>query len=171
MGRKSLNFLSFLGSAAGLFGLATFQYLQLNDYDLSAYQCVPVVCLSFVIFVSSAGITSLCTLCCLEYVPPNIRTFGMTFTGLFNAATGFISAKTFPIILEAFDLHESMAMFGVGSIIGALFIHFATDETNGQRIDDVDEYIKADQKTDEPIKTIEQHCPLIVQEKSEHKEI
>lgn len=96
----------------------------------------------------------------------------MTLTGLFNATTGFISAKTFPIILNALDLHESMFIFGVGSIAGALFIYFGTEETNGQRIDDVDEYVKVDHKTEnEPIKTIEQHCPLILQEKSEHKEI
>lgn len=72
LGRKLLNLLSLLGSAAGLFGVSIYQYLQLNDYDLSAYQYVPMLCLSFVIFISSAGITTLCTLCCLEYTPPNV---------------------------------------------------------------------------------------------------
>lgn len=35
-----------MGSAAGLFTVALYQYLQLNDYDLSAYQWTPMVCLS-----------------------------------------------------------------------------------------------------------------------------
>lgn len=94
----------------------------------------------------------------------------MTVSGLFNATTGFISAKTFPILLNAFDLYECMFIFGVGSIVGALFVYFATEETSGQRIDDVDQYIKANQKTDEPNKATEQHCPLILQEKRDHKE-
>lgn len=46
LGRKLLNIISFLGSAAGLFAVALYQYLQFNDYDLSAYQWTPVVCLS-----------------------------------------------------------------------------------------------------------------------------
>lgn len=46
LGRKLLNIISFLGSAVGLFSVALYQYLQLNDYDLSAYQWAPMVCLS-----------------------------------------------------------------------------------------------------------------------------
>lgn len=72
-GRKLLNIISFLGSAAGLFTVALYQYLQLNGYDLSSYQWIPVVCLSLCIFISSAGITPLSILCCLEYTPPNVR--------------------------------------------------------------------------------------------------
>lgn len=72
LGRKLLNIISFLGSASGLLSVALYQYLQLNDYDLSSYQWTPVVCLSFVIFISSAGITPLSILCCLEYTPPNV---------------------------------------------------------------------------------------------------
>lgn len=100
LGRKLLNIISFLGSAIGLLLVALYQYLQLNDYDLSAYQWAPMVCLSvelhlkktssqfqtscefksfwyfyyrsFVIFISSAGITTLSILCCLEYTPPNV---------------------------------------------------------------------------------------------------
>lgn len=94
----------------------------------------------------------------------------MTLSGLFNATTGFISAKTFPILLNALELYECMFIFGVGSIVGALFVFIATEETSGQRIDDVDDYIKVNQKTEEPITVTEQHCPLILQEKSEHKE-
>lgn len=79
-GRKLLNIISLLGSAAGLLAVALYQYLELNDYDLSAYQWAPVVCLSFVVFISSAGITTLSILCCLEYIPPNVRVYFLRFT-------------------------------------------------------------------------------------------
>lgn len=72
LGRKLLNIISFLGSALGLFTVALYQYLQLNDFDLKSCQWIPVVCLSFCIFISSAGITPLSILCCLEYTPPNV---------------------------------------------------------------------------------------------------
>lgn len=73
LGRKLLNIMSLIGSAFGLFATAFYKYLQLNGYDLSAYAWTPVICLSFVIFVSSAGITPLSTICCLEYIPPKVK--------------------------------------------------------------------------------------------------
>lgn len=95
----------------------------------------------------------------------------MTVSGLFNASTGFIVAKTFPILLNTVDLYGCMLIFGCGSIAGAIFVFFGTEETANQRIDDVDEYIKVDHKKEEMIKVTEQHCPLILQQKNEHKEI
>lgn len=95
----------------------------------------------------------------------------MTVSGLFNACSGFIVAKTFPILLNTVDLYGCMLIFGCGSIVGAIFVFFATEETSGQRIDDVDEYIKVDHKKGEAINVTDQHCPLILQQKNEHKEI
>lgn len=66
--------------------------------------------------------------------------------GLFNAATGFIVAKTFPILLNVFDLYGCLLIYGCGSIVGAIFVLVATQETSGQRIDDVDNYIKTEHK-------------------------
>lgn len=95
----------------------------------------------------------------------------MTVSGLFNASTGFIVAKTFPMLLKAVGLYGCMLIFGCGSIVGAIFVFFCTVEMSGQRIDDVDEYIKVDHKKEEPIKVTEQHCPLILQQKNYQKEI
>lgn len=69
LGRKLLNFISLLGSALGLFVMATFQCFRINGYDLSAYAWTPVACLSFIIFISSAGIMPLMFVCSIEYIP------------------------------------------------------------------------------------------------------
>lgn len=95
----------------------------------------------------------------------------MTVSGLFNASTGFIIAKTFPILLNVVDLYGCMLIYGCGSIAGAIFILLFTKETSGQRIDDTDEYIKTDHKKAKPTKATEQQYPLILEQKREHKEI
>lgn len=58
LGRKILILISLSGSAFGLFAMAIYDYLKLSGYDLSSFTFVPVVALSFDIFIASAGIIS-----------------------------------------------------------------------------------------------------------------
>lgn len=55
LGRKACLIYSYLGSAFGMFSFALYTYLIRNGYDLSAFEWVPIVSLSFVIFAASAG--------------------------------------------------------------------------------------------------------------------
>lgn len=73
LGRKILNLISLTGSAIGLFTISLYQYFNVNGYDMSAFEWVPVICLSFVIFISSAGIFALSLVCSIEYLPTKVR--------------------------------------------------------------------------------------------------
>lgn len=70
--RRILNFISLAGSAIGLFTISLYQYLKLNGYELPSFECVPLISLSFVIFVSSTGIMKLATICSVENLPPKV---------------------------------------------------------------------------------------------------
>lgn len=59
LGRKFLVMASLLGSAFGLFSLALYSYLNSIGHDVAAYDWMPVVCVSFIIFVASAGVVPL----------------------------------------------------------------------------------------------------------------
>lgn len=74
LGRKTLNTISLGGSAFGLLATALYYYSNSTGYDLSAYAWIPVVCLSFVIFISSAGIVPLALICSVEYLPAKVST-------------------------------------------------------------------------------------------------
>lgn len=74
LGRKFLNIISLLGSAIGLFAVSLYHYLNINGFDLTAFDWVPVVSLSFVIFISSTGIIPLSLICSVEYLPPKVLT-------------------------------------------------------------------------------------------------
>lgn len=70
--RRILNFISLAGSAIGLFAISLYQYLKLNGFELPAFECVPLISLSFVMFFSSAGIMKLATICSVENLPPKV---------------------------------------------------------------------------------------------------
>lgn len=67
----------------------------------------------------------------------------MAIIGVSVSIIAFFSVKLYPLLLDMVDLHGCMIIFGVGSIIGALFVIFVVDETNGKCLDDVG----ADEKT------------------------
>lgn len=63
LGRRKLNCLSLLLTACGLFATALFYYLNLNHDNFTAFSWIPVVSLTFSIFVSSAGIVPMGLIC------------------------------------------------------------------------------------------------------------
>lgn len=73
LGRKALILTSLLGAALGLFTVAGYHYATLCGYDLSSFAWVPMVSLSTVIFLASAGIIPLCYICCVETIPTKVR--------------------------------------------------------------------------------------------------
>lgn len=72
LGRKTFLIVSLLGSAGGLIALSLFLYLNKHGHDLSNYAWIPVVCLAFVIFISSAGIVPLSHVCRVENLPTKV---------------------------------------------------------------------------------------------------
>lgn len=72
-GRKTTLFISLFGSAFGLFTFTVYSYLRQNGYDVSSYLWLPVVCLSLIIFISSAGIVALANTCTVENFPPKVN--------------------------------------------------------------------------------------------------
>lgn len=74
-GRKITMILSLFGCSVGLFTFAAYSYLRQNGFDISNYLWIPVVCLSFVMFMSTAGITALANICAVENYQPKVSKF------------------------------------------------------------------------------------------------
>lgn len=71
-GRKTTLIISLFGSAIGLSTFAVHSYLRQNEYDVSQYKWVPEACLSFAIFISSAGICALANTFVVENFPTKV---------------------------------------------------------------------------------------------------
>ncbi|XP_055299425.1 facilitated trehalose transporter Tret1-like [Sitodiplosis mosellana] len=137
LGRKVLIIVSLLGSAFALLATSMYHYLYLNGYELSSFAWVPLVSLSFDVFISSAGITPLMMVCSVENLPPKIRTFGMSIISFMMNIIAFVSMKLFPILLETLNLYPCFMIYGVGCIVGTIFFYLVLEDTSGKSLDDV----------------------------------
>lgn len=72
LGRKLMMIISFMGCAIGLFVFALYLYLNQNGYDLSVFSWLPVASLSFIMFIASAGVYTLYSVCFVEYLPTKV---------------------------------------------------------------------------------------------------
>lgn len=72
LGRKIMLIISLLGSAVGLSSLALYSYFYNNRYELSGFAWIPVISLSFVIFIGSSGIIPLLGVCVVENLPQKV---------------------------------------------------------------------------------------------------
>lgn len=112
LGRRKLLVCSLAGSAIGLYATALYHYLYANGTDLSSWSWVPLVSIFFVIFVASVGITPLLFLCSIEFLPPKMRTAGVTIISFGVNIASFLFVKFFFIVLEIIDLHGCMLIYG-----------------------------------------------------------
>lgn len=73
MGRKLAMILSFVGSAIALLILTIYLYLSQTGYvSTTSYSWIPVISMSFIMFVSSAGVLALFSVCFVEYLPTKV---------------------------------------------------------------------------------------------------
>lgn len=72
VGRKFLLVISSGGSALGLAAMGTYSYMNKNGYDVSAWNMVPVVSLSFVIFIASIGLIPIPYVIIAEVLPRKV---------------------------------------------------------------------------------------------------
>ncbi|XP_031622987.1 facilitated trehalose transporter Tret1-like isoform X2 [Contarinia nasturtii] len=132
MGRKALLIISLLGSAFGHLSFASYSYLSHNGYELSAFEWVPVVSLSFVIFIASSGVVPLMFLCMAENLPSKVRTIGVTVCNVFMNLVSFACLKLFPVLMATrIGLHGCMIILATFCICGSLYVHFVVKETKG----------------------------------------
>lgn len=146
-----------------MIGLSAYLYFAENGYDLSAFSWGPVICLAFVVFISSAGIIPLSHVCRVENLPTKvldidklvyfcrnnfsivficvsivqIRAVGLALCIFMLNIFAFVCAKLFPLLIDIIGLHGCMMIFAFNCIVGSFFIFFVVDETRGKHMDQV----------------------------------
>lgn len=134
LGRKIQLILSLAGCAVGLICLAIFSYIDQCQFDLTNYSSLPVIFLSFVIFIACAGIAPISNVVAVENLPPEIRNAGMVIYTLWYNIVAFLGDKFFPILVFQINLYGCFTLFAVNSFLGTLFVIFCMKETKGQSL-------------------------------------
>lgn len=157
LGRKVPLIVSLFGSALGQITLATFTYLQGLGYDLSMFNWVPLLSLSFIVFIATLGIVPLSSICTVEVLPAKvnfyfnveyikwilfvflfqIRTIGMVINTFALTSASFLTTRYFPIMSEAIGMYGCLFFMASMCLLGILFVIFVMEETNGRNLDSI----------------------------------
>lgn len=138
VGRKVLLITSAALTAVGLavMGAYTFAGAELG-WPIERYSWVPVVSLSFVMFIASIGILPLPFVVLAEVLPARIRAVGSTMCVTSISLVSFAILKSFPLVSAAIGLYGCMWIFSGICLAGTVFVWLCVDETRGKSLDSV----------------------------------
>lgn len=133
-GRKILLIFSTVSVALGLTVMATFILMGDLGYDVTPYASIPVISLSFVIFMACLGVFSIPFIIMAEVLPMKMRSIGSTISLIALLGCAFIVLKFFPILNEVIHLYGSIYLFAAVSLLGAIFVFLVVPETKGKSL-------------------------------------
>ncbi|XP_055633151.1 uncharacterized protein LOC129773563 [Toxorhynchites rutilus septentrionalis] len=139
IGRKLLLLISTFGTAAGLFTLGLFSFLEHEGHDLNQFNFLPIASLSFTILLASIGILPLPVVIIAEVLPQKIRNAGSTLSIITMSFSAFFVLKIFPIMLDQINLYGTMWILTAICLVSTLVIIFVLSETKGKNLTFTDE--------------------------------
>lgn len=111
-GRKKTMNISLIGSIVGLLTLSGYLYLRQSGSDVSNYTWLPIICLSFIIFITSSGIIAITNTCIIENIPPKVCAYITISPCLYSILRIFFSKTTFSVDFIFFEwLRNDMNSF------------------------------------------------------------
>lgn len=128
-GRKPLLIIGSIGMAIGMFAIGA----------LSFYSILGVSTLVFIIIYTASFMMSwgpICWVLISEIFPNTIRGKAVAIAVAAQWITNFIVTATFPA-LEAFSISFTYILFGVMSVLSAIFVWKMVPETKGKTLEDM----------------------------------
>lgn len=122
---------SAIGLALGQLVLGVYMMLKSWDVDVTAFNFIPLVSFSFVVFVSMLGVLSLPFVVLAEILPEKIKDACVSFCMAISWIFSFITIKYLPALNELIGFHGSMFLFAGICVCGAIFILLFMPETKG----------------------------------------
>ncbi|KNC32811.1 putative facilitated trehalose transporter Tret1-2 [Lucilia cuprina] len=133
-GRKLLMLISSGGMAVSLFGLGL--YIQFTTSALKLeYNWLPLVIMTFIILISSIGVTGLVFTIIVEILPAKIRSPAISMSMACMSFMVFVALKIFPLLLQTYGLAIVLFLCGGVSIIGWFYMLLFLKETKGKTLD------------------------------------
>lgn len=141
-----LYVLSTVGAAFFFITLGSYLVLKKWNYNVDAFNCIPIVAFSAIIFLATLGISTLPYVVIAEVTPQNLKEFCVSFSMSILSFCSFIILKFLPSLIHTLGLHGSMFLFSGVCLSGALFIVFHVPETKGKSYDEIMSALMQSQK-------------------------
>lgn len=134
IGRKILLAVSAGGVTIGLFITGVFTYLNQNVYNLSQFAIIPVISLSFVIFMACIGIFTVPFIVIAEILPLRLRMHVTIICLNVLLIAGFLVMKFSPVIVESIEMCGALFIYSAVCGCSLIFIIFVIPETKGKNL-------------------------------------
>ncbi|KAI4500604.1 hypothetical protein M0802_004196 [Mischocyttarus mexicanus] len=136
-GRRPLLLISALGMCICHYVLGTFCYLQVLNYDISAFGWIPVVALSIYVIVYCLGLGPGPYVISSEIFHRDISSLAITVALFFVWVVAFMVVKFFANLVEIFGMYGCFFILGTSCISTFLFIFILVPETKGRSREDI----------------------------------
>lgn len=111
--------------------------LKSLDYEVEAYNWIPIVSFSFILFISSWAVATISITVVAELMPVQLREFGVSFCVSLFSVCAFVVVKCFPLVASSIGYHGAMFFFASVCLSGAVFIIVFLPETKGKSYEEV----------------------------------
>lgn len=160
VGRKTLLTVSMFGATMSHATTATFVYLNTSGHDVRAFNALPIVSISFFIFINAIGMLNVPYVLMAELMPAKvsaeavvtilkmyidfflfcvrsmqIRRVGSTICIMLSFLVQFGMLRVFPNLMDEFELHGCMFFFACVTTFGLVYTVVVLEETNGKSLD------------------------------------
>ncbi len=128
-GRKPLLIIGSIGMAIGMFAIGTLAYLEI----------IGISTLIFIVIYTAAFMMSwgpICWVLISEIFPNTIRGKAVAIAVAAQWIANFVVSSTFPS-LEAFSITFTYILYGVMSVLSAIFVWKMVPETKGKTLEDM----------------------------------
>lgn len=132
-----LYIISTVGASIGFITLGSYMLFKEWNYNMNAFNYIPIVAFSTIIFLAAIGISTLPYILIGEIMPQNLKEFGVSFCMALLSLCSFIILKFLPNLIESMGLHGSMFLFSGVCLSGAIFIIFYVPETKGRSSEEI----------------------------------
>jgi MFS family permease len=131
-GRKVLLLISTVGMGLGMTGIAVYSYLDSTGVNVAEFNWLPVVSLSFAIFIVNIGLVGIPFFIIPEILPKKILSIGnLICMEVYNIAA-LVVLKITPVMIEDIKIYGTMGTFAIICFAGSVVMLIFLPETKGK---------------------------------------
>ncbi|KAG4079717.1 hypothetical protein HA402_004422 [Bradysia odoriphaga] len=136
-GRRFLYLTSTIGTSLGYVVMGVFLLLKFTGFEVEPFNWIPMVCVSYILFISSWAVSSLTFAVSAELLPQKLRELGITYCAILLGVLAFLVLKFYIALGEAIGEHNLMFIFASACLLGAIYIYVALPEIKGKSYEDI----------------------------------
>lgn len=142
LGRKTLLQISAIGMVLSEAPLGTYGYLKENNYDVSSWSVLPIVCLLLFTLCYNFGYGPVPWIMMGELFPLNAKAYASLLSSSFSLAIAFLVGKYFQTMAAMIGMGGTFWLFTINCIISIPFTHYFVIETKGKTLRQIEKELE-----------------------------